>query len=365
MEVPLRHCSEPGFINITVVNVDDLPPVFEPRVYTRAIAENFPTDSVVLYVNYSDPDTPQEGVALSLSPPQTLFQIVQVSGALMTTNISLDHEVSNFHAFSVVATDTAGATLPWLKYLSRSWTSMMSRPRVSQPNPVSHSWNKVVECSSPRALLLWMRTMSPFSLSPRVSISLHPSPTAMEYYPISGGFCDHANYSVLYDNNAYDLCGIGNCQFLVAEEDITISGRGTLQNGILDLPDRSSLARSSVLLSGSEFLSFTASIWVRLTTPGTSGGIFQVASGTNILLGVQANGDGTLSIFRTPSATVTETLLATLPLNVHDGEWHQVAVVRDNNTLILYFDCTEVGRADAADRLDTNFARYTKHMFTS
>ena len=103
-------------------------------------------------------------------------------------------------------------------------------------------------------------------------------------------------------------------------------------------------------------MSFTASIWVRLTTPGTSGGIFQVASGTNILLGVQANGDGTLSIFRTPSATVTETLLATLPLNVHDGEWHQVAVVRDNDTLILYFDCTEVGRADTADRLDTNFA---------
>ena len=33
-----------------------------------------------------------------------------------------------------------------------------------------------------------------------------------------------------------------------------------------------------------------------------------------------------------------------------------MAVVRDNDTLILYFDCTEVGRADTADRLDTNFA---------
>ena len=349
-----RHCSEPGSINITIGNVDDLPPRFDPSVYTRAIAEDFPLNTVILYVSYSDPDTPQEGVTLSLSPPQTLFQIAQVSGALMTTNISLDHEVSNFHAFSIIATDTAGATSMAQVFIQILDVNDV-RPRVEP----AESRNTFMEQGAGAfiAQSLTIVDEDDVSLFPltSVSISLHPSPSAVELYPLSGGFCDHANYSILYDNNVFDLCGIRGCRYLVAEDDITISGSGTLQNGILDLPARSSLARSSVLLSGSEFLSFTASIWVRLTTRGAAGSIFQVASGLNILLGVQANSDGSLSVFRTPSPTVTETLLLTGTLNIHDGEWHQVALVRDNDTLTLYFDSAEVSRGDTADQLDTSF----------
>ena len=349
-----RHCSEPGSVNITVVNVDDLPPRFDPSVYTRAIAEDFPLNTVILYVSYSDPDTPQEGVTLSLSPPQTLFQIAQVSGALMTTNVSLDHEVSNFHAFSIIATDTAGATSMaqvFIQILDVNDVRPRVEPAESQITFVEQGTGAFIAQS---LTIVDEDDVSLFPLT-RVSISLHPSPSSLELYPLSGGFCDHANYSILYDNNVYDLCGVRGCRFLVAEDDITISGRGSLQNGILDLPARSSLARSSVLLSGSEFLSFTASIWVRLTTRGASGSIFQVASGQNILLGVQANSDGSLSVFRTPSPTVTDILLSTSALDIHDGEWHQVALVRDNDTLILYFDSGEVSRADTADLLDTSF----------
>ena len=349
-----RHCSEPGSINITVVNVDDLPPLFAPSMYTRAISEDFPLNTVILYVSYSDPDTPQEGVTLSLSPPQTLFQIAQVSGALMTTNVSLDHEVSNFHAFSVIATDTAGATSMaqvFVQILDVNDVRPRVEPAESRITFVEQGTGSFI---AQNLTIVDEDDVSLFPLT-RVSISLHPSPSSLELYPLSGGVCDHANYSILYDNNVYDLCGVRGCRFLVAEDAITISGRGTLQNGILDLPARSSLARSSVLLSGSEFLSFTASIWVRLTTRGASGSIFQVASGQNILLGVQANGDGSLSVFHTPSPTVTDILLSTSALDIHDGEWHQVALVRDNDTLILYFDSAEVSRDNTADLLDTSF----------
>lgn len=87
-------CSKPGYIFIQIINVDNLPPVFNPSSYQITISEGFGTDMLVFYVNFSDSDTPSDDITLTLQPPQVHFQIVLLSGvgALMTTDVPLDRE---------------------------------------------------------------------------------------------------------------------------------------------------------------------------------------------------------------------------------------------------------------------------------
>ena len=354
-----QFCSEEGYIFITVVNVDDLPPIFDPDMYDTAIAEDFGTDRVVLHVQYSDPDTPRDQITLSLSPPQTLFEIVQISGALMTTSIPIDREVSFHHAFSVIATDTAGQRAVagvFIQVLDRNDV----RPRVEPAEiTVYFREDEGTAFIGQNLSVVDEDDISIFPLT-RVDISLHPSPTDSSNYPLGGGICDHSNYSILFDNNVFDLCGIEDCLYLLGADDLTVIG-GSLENGVLELPSIGGIARNrpeaEFLFTGEDFLNFTVSIWTLLSVG--SGNIFEVQSGTDDLFVVgvarEPNSDtGVLTVFKSISETQTETLLTSVVLPTHDSMWHQISLQRSNNTLILYFDCEEAGRSENADLLETD-----------
>ena len=341
-------CSETGFISITVINIDDLPPVFAPIVYTEAISEDFGPNRVILHVNFTDLDTPPEDVRLFLSPAQTQFQIIQISGALMSTDVPLDREVQGMHAFSVIANDTAGQTGMASVFIQLLDVNDV-RPRVEPvQSTVTFLENDGRAFIADQLTIIDEDDISQYPLT-TIAVSLHSSPSASEPYPLTGGICDHANYSILYDSNPYSLCGISDCDYLLSPEQITIQSPATLQDGILESPG-SGFTRNSRIFLGTAFEEdFTMSIWMRLTSPTASGNIFEVTGGT-ALLGISVSSAGTLSVATSPALSNP---ITTVSLPTHDGEWHQVSLVRESNSLILYFDCNEVGRSENVDQLDT------------
>ena len=351
-------CSQVGFIFITVVNIDDLPPVFNPTEYTLFVSEAIGASMLLTYINFTDPDTPLEDVELTLDPPQTQFAIILLSGvgALMTTNVPLDRETLAVHTFSVVATDTSSANA------SATVTVVLLdendfRPRVEPLESVAY-FQEGIGTAAP-AINHSIIDVDDLSLFPvtSVEVSLHPSPTSSESYPLSGGMCDHANYSRLYDNNVHSLCGLRGCTYLF--NDLAIPLGGQFVDGILELPGFSDIARNpSVFFEGSQLVNFSLTIWVRFSQP-TSGNILEVQSNVNVF-GLRVRNDGGLEIFFNPTPTSTQVLLDTSSLNTHDGEWHQIAVVRQNNSMALFFDCEEVASTNDLDQgglIDTPFIR--------
>ena len=340
-------CSEVGFISITIVNIDDLPPVFAPTIYTEAISEDFGPNRVILHVNFTDPDTPPEDVRLILSPAQTQFQISQISGALMSTDVPLDRETQGMHAFSVIANDTAGQTGMASVFIQLLDVNDV-RPRVEPvQSTVTFLENDGRAFIADQLTVVDEDDISQYPLT-TITVSLHSFPSASEPYPLAGGVCDHANYSILYDSNPYNLCGVSGCDYLLSPDQITIQAAARLDDGILESPGVG-FTRNSRIFQGMVFEeNFTVSIWVRLASPSVSGAIFEVTGGTN-LLGVSVSNTGALSLSTSPPL---QNPLTTVSLPTHDGEWHQVSLVHEGNSFILYFDCTEVGRAENAD-LDT------------
>ena len=356
-------CSEPGYIFIQVINVDDLPPVFEPSTYEMMISEGFGTNRLVLYVNFSDPDTPLTDITLTLQPPQVHFQIILLSGvgALMTTDVPLDRETLGLHTFSIVATDTAGATA--------SASVVLVLLDVNDQSPFVDTGDVVVTYDeggvpvSPASSLNIVDgdDISQFPLT-RVSVSLHPSPTSAQTYPSPGGTCDHANYSLLFDSNVHNLCGLEGCIYLLRADEIVIPLEGSHIGGILELPRAQDIARNPVvLLDGDQFEEFTVTIWVRFTSAG-SGNIFEVQSGSVNVFGVSVRTDGSLQVFVNPTQTTTTELLNTGPMGTHDGQWHQLALIKEGRNLTMLFDCEIAGQSVIPSSVDTAF---TQGEFTS
>ena len=351
-------CSEPGYIFIQVINVDDLPPVFSPSSYNIMISEGFDTNLLITYVSFSDPDTPLEDITLTLQPPQVHFQIVLLSGvgALMTTDVPLDRETLGVHTFSIVATDTAGATA------SASVQIVLLDENDRRPFVDSH--DVVVtfgEGGSPvfPASGLNIVDEDDVSLFPlrNVSVSLRPSPTSAQVYPSPGGMCDHANYSLLFDNNVHNLCGLQGCIYLLSDEEVVIPLQGSQIGGILELPGARDIARNPVvLLNGDQFQSFTVTIWVRFTAQD-AGNIFEAQSGSVNVFGVAVNTDGSLQVFVNPTPTTTTFILTTEPLSTQDGQWHQLALKKVGRNLTMFFDC-EIAQESVIDSsVDTAFTR--------
>ena len=351
-------CSEPGYIFIQVINVDDLPPVFNPSSYEIMISEGFGTNMLVLYVNFSDPDTPLEDITLTLQPPQVHFEILLLSGigALITTDVPLDRETLGVHTFSIVATDTAGATA--------SASVLILLLDENDRRPFVDARDVVItfdEGGSPvfPADGLNIVDEDEISLFPltSVSVSLRPSPTSAQLYPNPGGTCDHANYSLLFDNNVHNLCGLQGCIYLLRADEIVIPLQGSQIGGILELPRSQDIARNPVvLLNGDQFEAFTVTIWVRFTAQD-SGNIFEVQSGSVNVFGVAVDRDGSLQVFVNPTPTTTASLLSTGPLSTHDGEWHQLALKKEGRNLTMFFDC-EIAQESVIDSsIDTAFTR--------
>ena len=356
-------CSEPGVISITVTNVDDLPPVFDPPTYTETIAEDFGLNRVILTVQFTDPDTPATDVQLYLSPPQTLFEIVQISGALMTTNIPLDRESSMSHSFSVIANDTSGqmATASILIQLS---DVNDVRPRVD-PLQSAASFNESGGAARIASSLSVVDEddLNLFPLS-RIDISLHPSPESSESYPLAGGLCDHANYSILYDDNVYNLCGVTpSCTYLLEPENFGVTG-GELADRILTIESPSGFARNLVSFPESNFQSFSVSAWLRLDDTSASGPLIQLRTTQHFEIELAVNapsggtGMGTLTVLsrRTPVFTTGE-------VSTHDNQWHQITLVRNGDDFTIYFDAREVADVNTTGQFDNLYTSDASFLF--
>ncbi len=353
-------CSVEGYIFIEVINVDDLPPVFDPDEYSAAISEDYGLNRIILHVFYTDGDTPPDQVELSLSPPQTLFQIVQISGALMTTNIPLDRETRAYHGFSVIATDIQGN-----QDVANVFIDVLDvndiRPRVEPAESAVTFLEGVGTAFVAETLSIFDEdNLSVFPLT-TVEVSLYPSLTDNAPFPPEGGICDHSNFSILYDRNAYAMCGISNCQYLFNEEDLVITN-GALSGGILELFDNS-LARNrpdrpQVLFSGEDFEEFTLSFWTLLS--GGSGNILEAQSDFGLFAIEVSPAGGDNGVLRV-LVNSTTSILTSMQVPVYDSRWHQSALTRINNSLILYFDSEEVGRIESAEPFQT--ARFVDGTF--
>ena len=356
-------CSKPGYIFIQIINVDDLPPVFNPSSYQITISEGFGTDMLVFYVNFSDSDTPSDDITLTLQPPQVHFQIVLLSGvgALMTTDVPLDRESLGVHTFSVVANDTAGATAS-ASVLILLLDENDQRPYVDTHNIIVNFTEGGLPIFIANDLnIVDEDEVSLFPLT-RVIASLHPNPSSAQTYPRPGGICDHANYSFLFDNNVHSLCGLPGCIYLLGAGEIVIPLQGSQIGGILELPRSRDIARNPVvLLDGDQFENFTVTIWVRFTARDT-GNIYEVQSGSINVFGVAVNTDGSLQVFINPTPVTTEILLSTGPLSIHDGEWHQLALKKEGRNLTMFFDCMVAQNSVIDSSIDTAF---TRRDFTS
>ncbi len=349
-------CSRSGLINIEVVDVDDLPPVFFPTSYTADIPERFGLDRLIILVNVTDEDTPFQDLQLSLRPLQSSFQIVSLSGvgALMTTAVPLDRETQDFYQFSVVAVD------PSLSESSADITIRVLDENDERPS-VQPSSGLVVEFNEGGPPVfpgtdLTIVDRDTTSMFPLLSteVMLQPNPSSVQGYPNPGGVCDHANYSLLFDNNSHRLCGQEGCLYLLREEELDFSRGAVLQGNILEI-GMDSISRNSLqIFNGQLFETFTITLWVRFPSP-TSGNILDV-QGTGInVFELTVDEDGSLGILIRPSATDSEILFSSGSLPTHDGEWHQIAFIRSETTLSLYFDCEEVASTSDNGEIPTNF----------
>ena len=351
-------CSEPGIIFIAVVNLDDLPPMFSPTDVSVDISEGVSAQSLVLLVNITDEDTPLENLDLFLVPPQPSFSILLLSGsaAIMTTDIGLDRETQDMYHFSAVARDPAmsqaNATIT-IRILDEN----DERPRLEPDDLVVEFMEEGPPVLPDTNLIIVDRDiLSAFPLS-SVDISLQQDPSSVQGYPNPGGVCDHANSSLLYDNNTHTLCGEEDCVHLLREGDLDIREGGVLQDGILSLPGFRSTARNPVhVFDGMAFETFSITLWVRFPAP-TEGNIFEVQSpGVNVFE-MFVGRDGSLSVLiRTagPAAPPTS-LISTGRLDTYDGNWHQIGFVRNDSTLEIFFDCLEVASEPDSNEIRIDF----------
>ena len=351
-------CSEPGSIFIEILDVDDLPPVFFPTNYSTSIREGHGLQTLVLSFNVTDEDTPLQNLGLSLVPPQTSFQAVLDSNAivLMTTNVPLDRETEDFYQFEIIVTDPS---------LSQGSANVMihilddndERPIVE---PISGHIVEFLEEGPPVFLgvdltIVDRDTLSLFPLI-AANVSLRPTLGSAHGYPNPGGICDHANYSFLYDNNSHSLCGQDGCLYLIREGELDLREGSTLENGILQIPGIQDTARNPVhIFEGRQFENFTITIWVQFPAP-TRGNIFEVQSAGANVFEMMVETDGSLGVLIRTSPTTSRTLLSSKGLDTLDGEWHQIAFTRNGSTLAIYFDCEEVASSeDNGDDINTNF----------
>ncbi|XP_038595774.1 LOW QUALITY PROTEIN: protocadherin-16 [Tachyglossus aculeatus] len=98
-------------VSVTVLDVNDNPPVFSRAHYQAAVPEDTPAGAELLRVAASDPDAGPHGVvrfSLSSGDPARLFQLDEVTGALRLAR-PLDREAQARHTLVVQAADPPGA----------------------------------------------------------------------------------------------------------------------------------------------------------------------------------------------------------------------------------------------------------------
>ena len=354
-----RRCSEIGYIFVNVVDVDDLPPVFFPTSYSIEIPEAFESMLFVLNVNITDEDTALEDLTIFLHPLQSMFQVI-LDGSdklvITTTDTPLDREEQEQYQFNVVAIDSSGSEASASVSVSISDIND-ERPQVLPTSGIVVRFEEEGPAIFPaNGLNIVDRdTLSLYPLT-RTLVSLQPDPTSTSGYPNEGGICDHANYSILYDNNSHSLCGQENCLYLLLENEVNLRETGSiLANGVLNLPGISNTARNSEhIFHGEKFGNFTITIWVKFPAQ-TSGNLFEVQSAGVNVFELSVDLDGSLGVLTRTSQTASRLLLRSPNLSTHDGQWHLIAFIRNGSSLILYFDCEEVASTVDNNNIRTDF----------
>ena len=334
-------CSDPGYITITVVGADDVPPEFSSDVYSKVISENYGTDRSILTVNVSDVDTPIDSLTFRLEPPQFLFAIEQVTGIIRTTNVPLDYETTMTHVFKVRVTDTGGNTdtATITIYVLDVDDNL---PRIVSPND-TFTFNEGQQSS------IYFNTFSisePDSVSQntmdKVVLSLGPSPDSSQSYPYDGGFCDHANYSVI-DNSSFGLCNIDSCTDLY---DSLVPVNNALKSGGILAVDYTafSLGRTDELLASDVHVEghFTVSFWVKIvdinTDPLTGGQglaiLFSMESSQAVILRIVSDTSGNIKV----ASGANQDVISTTGVSIYDGKYHHVAVIRSGANMRIYVD---------------------------
>uniref|UniRef100_A0A8C5KWR7 Protocadherin-16 n=1 Tax=Jaculus jaculus TaxID=51337 RepID=A0A8C5KWR7_JACJA len=106
---PPRSSAVP--VTVTVLDVNDNPPVFTQAAYRVAVPEDMPVGAELLHVEASDADPGPHGLVrftLSSGDPLGLFELDESSGALRLAH-PLDCETQARHQLVVQAADPAGA----------------------------------------------------------------------------------------------------------------------------------------------------------------------------------------------------------------------------------------------------------------
>ena len=104
--------------NITITDVNDNPPVFDPRDYIEDVAEDVPIGTTVVRVNASDKDSGDNGrvfFSILTGNDKQSFAIGSTTGEIWTVK-QLDHESMKEHKLSVQARDEGKNTIFIFKY---------------------------------------------------------------------------------------------------------------------------------------------------------------------------------------------------------------------------------------------------------
>lgn len=99
-------------VNITISDVNDNPPVFDPPSYMREVTEDLPIGESLLRVTATDKDSGPNGrvmYSIVTGNDKDSFKIDRVTGEITTVK-SLDHESIKMHMLSVQAKDQGEIT---------------------------------------------------------------------------------------------------------------------------------------------------------------------------------------------------------------------------------------------------------------
>ena len=91
-------------VNVTVTDVNDQFPVFNPNFYSVAVSESLPVGSTVVQVQAMDADAGANGMVTYSSDISSEFALNSTTGAV-TLRAPLDHEQTQSYRFTVVASD--------------------------------------------------------------------------------------------------------------------------------------------------------------------------------------------------------------------------------------------------------------------
>lgn len=100
-------------VNITITDVNDNPPVFDPASYIEEVSEDVPNGTMILRVNASDKDSGVNGLvvfSISSGNDKQSFKIGRTTGEIVTIK-PLDFESIKEHKLSVQARDEGKKTV--------------------------------------------------------------------------------------------------------------------------------------------------------------------------------------------------------------------------------------------------------------